>query len=286
MIKKQSNSILGFESIKNNIKKYSSNELIKLCFYKILNHKNNYFIQYLLFIDINEELDFFTLNNNDNQLFRNITFFDIKVKNMISSNNSDFIVSFDYDSIMLQDNCIFIKINTFTCSKTFNKCCFSLVDEIVNKGFSMFYKIKKEVTDYFWNNKNLMLLVNKSTGNYFDMPCVCYKLFHNNKINLHKNYTIPKTSEISKFGHHYYFYNIVNILSLDDVNPNLTYIRFIVFLGKTLLHYNGNNCDYNNWVLNYDSITVSKYTNIDKVYNYYIVKENSQFKSLNSISFN
>jgi hypothetical protein len=205
---------------------------------------------------------------------------------MISSNNSDFIVSFDYDSIMLQDNCIFIKINTFTRSKTFNKCCFSLVDEIVNKGFSMFYKIKKEVTDYFWNNQNLMLLINKSTGNYFDMPCVGYKLFHRNKVNLHKKYTIPKTSEISKFGHHYYFYNIVNILSLDDVNPNLTYIRFIVFLGKTLLHYNGNECDYNNWVLNYDSITVSKYTNIDKVYNYYIVKENSQFKSLNVISFN
>lgn len=246
------------------------------------------------------ELDIFNQSKN---ILNNLFYLEL-------NNNKFEKINYDYKGYLLDDNKLYLFVD---CSELNNQIrqvnrntnlWFLLADEIINHKKSCNFQINKEAIDFFIKNINFIFL-NDEENKEYEIPTVSYvgKPLHNLEFTAVFGQSKLYINNESSYGPYYYFTDYNTSIRqggwTKDYKPEIKYdkliternngkylkggiIKFAIFLGKTKIIEETEECLNSNWIEKYDSLYINTKNNKlnDENYPMWILKDYNQQVSL------
>lgn len=240
-------SYKGKEILNINEPDIEEGNILQICFYAI-NDMPNPFLEFLFF------------NENDN-----LNFLKFKYNGNIPSKEGYNIIKnifFEFDETIKYtgyiDNILFYEmvtnIENVSYKKKKDKMWFLLVDEIINKKYSLHMNVDNEVVSFFLKNSSLLFLIDDK-NRILPSPIACYFGHYLSYIKAISVFGVQKASLYASQGPFYYFSNYHEALKMSIWSQKSTaysinnkpiagkngkytvggLIRFAIFLDKTKL---------------------------------------------------
>lgn len=251
----------------------NENLIINICSYHVNLEGKHPFLQFFLLKNDKEEFIFpsFKYTNHLNVITKSLAVMNIVCRSYYKINNSEFKGGYrNGQNLYLFFDCSILMIESVRLTKI-NDLWLILIDEIVNSGSVLNYKISEGVVDFFKNNPEFLYLKNTNYDFGFDYcdddnrkfietPVVVYNNCPKKKLNFISTFGISHSTSTALFGPYYYFTNY-DMAIKNTTNEGI--IRSAIFLGnmKVVLNKSSDPVDdseiTNNIINSYNNTTAN-----------------------------